>query len=177
MKILYAVKSSGDFLADMYDAFHKTDGSGLGIALSDDKSGALTLNVGKAESSDKKATFYLDIRYPVTAREEDVLASIRKAMPAATLEVKGRHLPLYVAPDSELVTALLDAYNDVTGESAAPISIGGATYARAFPNAVAFGPVFPGEDSRIHQKDESIAADALVKCAEIYRAALLKLGF
>ena len=177
LKILYAVKSSGDFLADLYDAFHAADGSGLGIALSDDKSGALTLNVGKAESDGKNATFYLDIRYPVSIKEEDVLASISKAMPAATLEVKGRHLPLYVAPDSELVTALLNAYNEVTGENAAPISIGGATYARAFPNAVAFGPVFPGEDSRIHQKDESIAVDALVKCAEIYRAALENLAF
>jgi len=177
LKILYAVKSSGDFLADLYDAFHAADGSGLGIALSDEKSGALSLNVGKAESDGAKATFYLDIRYPVTVKEEDVLEAIRKAMPAATLEVKGRHLPLYVAPDSELVGALLGAYNEVTGENAAPISIGGATYARAFPNAVAFGPVFPGEDSRIHQKDESITIDAFVKCAEIYRAALLRLAF
>ena len=177
LKILYAVKSSGDFLADLYDAFHATDGSGLGIALSDDKSGALSLNVGKAESDGTKATFYLDIRYPVTVKEEDVLDAIRRAMPAASLEVKGRHLPLYVAPDGELVTALLAAYNEVTGESADPISIGGATYARAFPNAVAFGPVFPGEDSRIHQKDESIGIDAYIKCAEIYRAALRRLAF
>ena len=177
LKVLYAVKSSGDFLADLYDAFHATDGSGLGIAMSDERSGALSLNVGKAETREGKVTFYLDVRYPVTRTEEEILSAIGGAMPAATIEVKGRHLPLYVSPDGELVRSLLAAYNEVTGESASPIAIGGATYARAFPNAVAFGPVFPGEDSRIHQKDESITVDGLLKCAEIYREALVKLAF
>ena len=177
LKILYAVKSSGEFLADLFDALHATDGSGLGICLSDEKSGALTMNVGKAETFGRKVTFSLDIRYPVTKTEDELLKAIGSALPQATLEVKGRHLPLFVDPDSELVTSLLAAYNEVTGEHASPITIGGATYARAFPNAVAFGPVFPGEDSKIHQKDECISVDGLVKCAEIYRRALLKLAF
>ena len=177
LKILYAVKSSAECFADLYDALFATDGSGLGIARSDEKSGALSLNVGKVTSDEKSLTFSLDIRYPVTCSEEELLAEIRKALPQATLEVQGRHRPLYVSPDSELVTSLLAAYNEVTGENACAISIGGATYARAFPNAVAFGPVFPGEDSKIHQKDESITLDAFLKCAEIYRAALFKLAF
>ncbi|HCJ01443.1 MAG TPA: dipeptidase PepV [Clostridiales bacterium] len=177
LKILYAVKSSGDFLADLYDAFHQTDGSGLGIALSDQKSGALTLNLGKAETQNGKVILSLDIRYPVTFTEKDITERIAKAMPQATLTVVGRHLPLYVDPHSELVTSLMDAYNEVTGENAKPIAIGGATYARAFPNAVAFGPVFPGEDSKIHQKDESIALSAFLRAAEIYRRALEKLAF
>ena len=177
LKILYAVKSSGDFLADLYDAFHLTDGSGLDLSLSDEKSGALTMNLGKAETKEGKVTFSLDIRYPVTFTEQEILDRIRRAMPQASLAVPGRHTPLYVAPDSELVTSLLAAYNEVTGESASPIVIGGATYARAFPNAVAFGPVFPGEESRIHQKDECIRKDAFLLSAEIYRAALEKLAF
>ena len=177
LKILYAVKSSGDFLADLYDAFHATDGSGLDLALSDEKSGALTLNLGKVKSAEDKVTFSLDIRYPVTFTEEDILERVRGVMPQASLSLTGSHKPLYVPPDSELVTSLLAAYNEVTGENARSIVIGGATYARAFPNAVAFGPVFPGEDSRIHQKDECIAEDALLRCAEIYRAALEKLAF
>ena len=177
LKILYAIKSSGEFLADLFDALHATDGSGLGICLSDEKSGALTMNVGKAETSGREVTFFLDIRYPVTKTEEELLAAIAKTLPQAKLEVKGRHLPLYVNPASELVTSLLAAYNEVTGEHASPITIGGATYARAFPNAVAFGPVFPGEDSKIHQKDECISVEGLLKCAEIYRSALRKLAF
>ena len=177
LKILYAVKSSSEFLADLYDALHEMNGNGLGISLSDEKSGALSLNVGKAETTDRTVTFFLDIRYPVSYTEAEILDRIGKALPLGTLKVVGRHLPLYVAPDSELVASLLSAYNEVTGETAQPISIGGATYARAFPNAVAFGPVFPGEDSKIHQKDECISVAAFIKCAEIYREAIARLAF
>jgi len=178
LKILYAVKSTNDFLADLYDFFHKTDGSGVGLKRSDDVSGNLTLNLGKAETTGDQITLYLDIRYPATHKEEDILSALRSALgDKATVTVKGRHLPLYVSKDSELVRSLTDAYNEVTGENAQPIAIGGATYARAFPNAVAFGPVFPGEDSRIHQKDESISLKNFIKCAEIYKKALEKLAF
>jgi len=178
LKILYAVKSTSEDLADLYDYFHMTDGSGLGLKLSDEVSGDLTLNVGKVESSADDLTFSLDIRYPVSCTEDQILESLQGALgEGAVVTVQGRHLPLHVAKDSELVKSLTDAYNEVTGESAEPIAIGGATYARAFPNAVAFGPVFPGEDSRIHQKDESISITNFLKCAEIYRKALEKLAF
>ena len=178
VKILYAVKSTSEFLADLYDYFHLTDGSGLGIDLKDAVSGDLTLNLGKVRIEGDRLLFSLDIRYPAATDEAALLAALQKAFGEdAVITVEGRHLPLYVSPKSELVTALLAAYNEVTGENASPIAIGGATYARAFPNAVAFGPVFPGEESRIHQKDECISVEGLIKCADIYRAALKKLAF
>lgn len=178
LKILYAVKSSSEFLADLYDYFYDTEGRGLGLYIDDDISGDLSLNVGRVENAADTVTFSLDIRYPVSKREDEILTTLHNALGEDTMiAVQGRHLPLYVPQDSELVKSLIDAYNEVTGESAAPIAIGGATYARAFPNAVAFGPVFPGEESRIHQKDESISLMNFLKCAEIYRKALEKLAF
>ncbi len=178
LKILYAVKSSSEFLADLYDYFHQTDGKGLGIDLKDEVSGDLTLNLGRVRTESDRLLFSLDIRYPAATTEEALLEKLQASFGSdAVITVEGRHLPLYVSPQSELVSGLLAAYNEVTGENASPIAIGGATYARAFPNAVAFGPVFPGEESRIHQKDECITVDGLLKCAEIYRAALLKLAF
>ena len=178
LKILYAVKSSSEALADLYDYFHLTDGSGLGIKIESKESGDLTMNLGKVRTEGDNLAFSIDIRYPAPHTQEEILALLQKAFGEdAVITVEGRHLPLYVSPESELVSSLLAAYNEVTGENASPIAIGGATYARAFPNAVAFGPVFPGEESRIHQKDECITMEGLVKCAEIYRAALLKLAF
>ena len=178
VKILYAVKSTSEFLADLYDYFHLTDGSGLSIELKDEVSGDLTLNLGKVATEGDRLLFSLDIRYPAATNEQALLEKLQAVFGEdAVVTVEGRHLPLYVSPASELVTALLAAYNEVTGENASPIAIGGATYARAFPNAVAFGPVFPGEESRIHQKDECISVAGLTKCAEIYRAALKKLAF
>ena len=178
LKILYAIKSSSESLADLYDYFHQTNGEGLGIRIANERSGDLTMNLGRVRTEGDRVLFSIDVRYPAPHTEEEILSRIQATLgDDATITVEGRHLPLYVDPDSELVSSLLAAYNEVTGENASPISIGGATYARAFPNAVAFGPVFPGEESRIHQKDECITVEGLVKCAEIYRAALTKLAF
>ena len=146
--------------------------------MANEEIGDLTMNVGRVMTTDDRILFSIDVRYPAPHTEEEILSLLRSTLGEdAEITVQGRHLPLYVSPESELVTSLLAAYNEVTGESARPIAIGGATFARAFPNAVAFGPVFPGEESRIHQKDECITLEGLLKCAEIYRAALLKLAF
>ena len=178
VKILYAVKSSSESLADLYDYFHKTNGEGLGINIENAEIGNLTMNVGRVGTEGDRLLFSVDVRYPAPHTEEEILSLMKGVLgDDAEITVQGRHLPLYVSPESELVTSLLEAYNEVTGENARPIAIGGATYARAFPNAVAFGPVFPNEESRIHQKDECISTEGIVKCAEIYRAALSKLAF
>lgn len=43
-------------------------------------------------------------------------------------------------------------------------------------NAVAFGPVFPGQEELAHQKDEFISIDNLVKLTQIYTHALYELA-
>ena len=42
------------------------------------------------------------------------------------------------------------------GVAPIPKSIGGGTYAKAIPNIVAFGPIFPGDEVRDHKPDEFI---------------------
>ena len=87
------------------------------------------------------------------------------------------HLPLYVAKDDPLITALLGAYNDVTGTIGEAITIGGGTYARVLPKGVAFGPVFPGGESRVHGDDERILLKDFAKTIEIYKEAIKRLCF
>ena len=91
--------------------------------------------------------------------------------------LKHAHPSLYLAPDHPLVSALLDSYAEVMGERPAPLCIGGATYARALPNAVAFGPVFPGDEEMCHQVDEYVRLDRLVQMRRIYKVAFEKICF
>ena len=81
------------------------------------------------------------------------------------------------------VFALLGAYIDVTGNDATPLVMGGGTYARKFPNAVAFGPGFPGTPNPAgagkggaHQIDECICIENMWKALKVYIAALLNLN-
>lgn len=84
--------------------------------------------------------------------------------------------PLYVPGDNFLVKELMEVYREATGQQAKLISIGGGTYARAIDNAVAFGPLFPGQPELAHQKDEHINIDDLMTITKIYANAMYRLA-
>jgi len=74
------------------------------------------------------------------------------------------------------VKSLMEAYQESTGDyETQPWVIGGGTYAKGISNTVAFGCAFPGKDYRIHNVNEYVQVDELLKQAEIYVAAILKL--
>ena len=60
-------------------------------------------------------------------------------------------------------------------ENAVPLAIGGATYARAIPNAVAFGPLFPYEEELAHEPNERLSIESFEKMTLIYIEALKNL--
>ena len=149
-----------------------TDGSDLGLKLSDEKSGALTVNFGRCELKEGRLYCEIDMRYPVSFEKEMILDRFREALPLGTLEEVHAQRPLYVENDHPLVQKLLAAYNQVTGDHGEPIAIGGATYSRALECCVAFGPVFPGSESTIHQRNERISLEELRKLCDIYYLAI-----
>ena len=68
------------------------------------------------------------------------------------------------------------AYQEVTGDTeSTPLVIGGGTYAKGIHNTVAFGCAFPGKDYHIHDADEWVSIEDLLKQAEIYVHAILRL--
>jgi succinyl-diaminopimelate desuccinylase len=154
----------------------ETDGKSLGVACGDDISGPLSCNLAVMSFDGERLTVKCDIRYPVKADGKFVLDGISSAADSIgwTLEVLESKPPLYVAPDSDLVRTLLDAYEAVTGERGEPFSIGGGTYCRAMPNSVSFGGVFPGEDELAHQANEYVALDSLRRMTHIYAEALAR---
>ncbi|MGI6108759.1 MAG: Sapep family Mn(2+)-dependent dipeptidase [Eubacteriaceae bacterium] len=160
------------------DLLDIADTKGLGIDVSDDVSGELTFNPAVAHVDADGAELECDIRYPVTLKGEDFAESIRQAVEPLgfTVEITKNVAPLYVDKNSELVQKLLKVYQDVTGEDAEPISLGGGTYARAFDNAVAFGILFPGEPNMCHQTNEYWPVDDLNANMRIMAEAIAALG-
>lgn len=155
----------------------ETDGSSFGLAMRDDISGKLVFNLGVFELNEKAATATVNVRYPVTNTRDEVYDKIDKKAVEAGInynEVTGK-APLYVPADNPLVQKLSAVYKRTTGEEATLISIGGGTYSRAIKNAVAFGPLFPGQLELAHQKDEYIGVDELLKCTKIYAEAICEL--
>jgi succinyl-diaminopimelate desuccinylase len=88
------------------------------------------------------------------------------------------HSPVhYVSRESELVQTLLKAYQDVTGDlTSTPVTIGGGTYARMLPNAVAFGALLPGREDVAHRVNEYMVVEDLYTAVDVYTKALIALA-
>lgn len=169
---------SGALAEGLYDlAAHiglTCNGEPLGLDVTDE-SGRLTFNLGTVSLSGHTLKAGLDIRYPMSLKPEQVKEKLEAGFNRFAVSYPHSLGAHFVPEDSELITKLKEAYAEVTGEEAYCISIGGATYARAFENAVTFGPVFPGQPSVEHGPDEYIEIDVLIKNAQIIANAVIKL--
>lgn len=167
-------------VADFYNSCIGFDlgGQRLNCALSDEQSGELTLNVGTVRLAEGEVIFTIDIRHPVTYTFEDVLERVSGVAAAygVTVETGSRQLPVYMDKNGPMISALMDAYREVTGDTESqPKVIGGGTYARAMNNIVAFGPLLPGREHTEHQKNEYTYEEDFLLLRKIYAAALEKL--
>lgn len=83
---------------------------------------------------------------------------------------------LYIPKENWLIKTLCNVFSEVTHLDSTPIAIGGATYARAFPNFVSFGANMPGAKDMCHQIDEFISIDNLILATKIYARAIYELS-
>lgn len=181
-KLLEFLGSRYSSLLTINRALSDYTGRGADLNVRDEESGALTLNLGVAETIGDKILFSFDIRHPISITKEEITLRLERALAPYTVVApywygKAFHDPLYLPKDDPLVKTLLAAYDKIMGGRAEAITIGGATYARFLPYGVAFGPVFPGEKSTIHQADERISLAALEQMTDIYYEALKALCF
>lgn len=155
---------------------HETDGSSAGCACADEVSGPMTLNLGLFQFQPAHFEAVLDIRYPIHANHEDIVANMRKTVPLS-IQVQSHMVPHYVDPQSDLVQGLLRAYTDCTGLPGECIAIGGGTYARHFKGGVSFGCVLPTTVDNMHQADEALSLEEMMLNARIMAHAILELCF
>ena len=156
----------------------ETDGKSAGIALHDQVSGGLTLNLGTLNGNDTGLSLKINYRYPVTKAYEDCGPAFNQAFIDAGfhLDTEVHKAKLYIPSDSELVSTLLKVYEEQTGLTGTAKCIGGGTYAKMLPNTLAFGPIFPGDEIREHKPDEYIGIDNLMKNAQIIAAAMYEMA-
>lgn len=168
------LKDENKFFEELYTRFHDVYGKGLDINSEDEESGRLTLNVGKVRTEGDTLFFELDIRYPVTFEKEYYLDKLNGYFDSCT--IINYNAPLFLGNKNPYTEILLTSYQEIIeNPEAEPIAIGGGTLARGFKNAVAFGPLFPGEEETAHMSNEFITIDSLLKAHEIYHLALKRL--
>ncbi|PWB51162.1 MAG: hypothetical protein C3F13_14980, partial [Anaerolineales bacterium] len=143
----------------------------------DAPSGKLKFNIGLFRLGEKEQ-ISIDIRIPVTVDKLEIVKKLSVAAARYGLEYKEFDWlpPLYLPKDHPVIQTLMKVYRQYSGDQVTePIALGGATYARAFQNCVAFGPLFPGELLTEHEPNERLILKNLFLAMKIYAYAVYEL--
>jgi succinyl-diaminopimelate desuccinylase len=153
-------------------------GERIGCKFEDNPSGPLIFNVGKANISEELANITVNIRYPVTYTDTDVISGIETVLEGSSVGIITGFVqaPIFMDLDNPMVKKMLKAYIDETGDTESkPIVQGGGSYAKMVNNILAFGALLPDEENTMHQADERFRVDSFMKMARIYARTLLSL--
>ena len=143
----------------------------------DEPSGKLKLNAGMIDLADAEQ-ISIDARLPVTVAKADIVAKLSAAAARHGLEYQEFDwlAPLYLPSDHVVIRKLMDVYRRRSSDTTSlPMSSGGATYARAIDNCVAFGPLAHDESATEHQPDERVVLANLYQAMDIYAHAIHEL--
>ncbi len=169
----------GEIIAELHRVLGMNrHGEGFGLDVAD-ASGRLTMNPGVMRwDANGISEFSIDVRHPISLTQEAVRSAQVEAFKPLGFELIHEHAqdPHFIPEDSELVTKLLKVYADRSGENLSPLAIGGGTYARAFPNAVAFGCERPGISAAVHMPNEYISIEDVMFNTYMIADAILALA-
>lgn len=156
-----------------------TDGKKLGVDHNDELMGELTSNFGIFKFADGEGGFInANMRFPQGTDGDKILAQFEETLKEETVEIEMVGLskePHYVPKEDPLVETLLNVYHKQTGLEAHEMVIGGGTYGRLLERGVAFGAMFPDSIDTMHQANEFMAIDDLMRAMAIYAESIYEL--
>ena len=157
--------------------FEDHNGTKLGVAYTDERMGALSMNAGvfRFEAGSDDNTIALNFRYPKGITPEIIKEKLETLITGqVTLSAHG-HTPHYVPMEDPLVATLLEVYERQTGLKGHEQVIGGGTFGRLLKRGVAYGAMFPGYTDTMHQANEFADVEDLFRSAAIYAESIYEL--
>ena len=153
-----------------------TDGSGIGIKMSDQVSHATTCSLDIFEMTEKELYAKWDARTCASSNHENCVEPAEKSVREKGFDVETDFLPAHVVDgDSDFVKTLLACYEKYTGKKGECLAIGGGTYVHELKNGVAFGAVGDTTDTHMHGADEFMIIEEMKTAAKIYAEAIYEL--
>lgn len=171
---LHKAGKTNDLIKFIVEKLSNPNGTLIYGDVEDEVSGKLMLNVGTANFKENIQTVGIDIRFPVTYPVETVKEKLNKAAHQyeIVVELFDYLKSIYIDKDSDFIQSLMGAYQDITHDTVSePITSGGATYARAMDNVVAFGALLPTGVKTEHQANERISIADMKVAMEVYAQA------
>lgn len=170
-------KIESKFIDFIYENLLNTRLKDMGLDITDEEMGDLTMNMGLMEMKDT-CMLGINIRYPRNLNFDEFVSKFTQKASQYDLEVKviSTSKPHYVDPKSDFIKTLYECYKTFANDRSPLKTIGGGTYARDIPNGVAFGVKFPNEEEMAHETNEFIRIDSLMKAGVIITSAIMKVN-
>lgn len=161
-------------------AHNDHEGEHLGVKMSDELSGKLSLAFTMFEYDGTHLSGTFDSRSPICANDENFTEVVRanlakEGLILGTADSDKLNPAHHVSADSDFVRTLLKCYEQYTGLKGECLAIGGGTYVHHLKNGVAFGCALPGTDNKMHGDDEFAVVDELVVSAKIFTQVIIDL--
>lgn len=155
------------------------NGKLLGVYHKDEIMGEVTSSANLFDYDEEgKKSITINIRHPKGTDKDIIMENLEKTLSLMNVDIKivgDVKTPHYISASDPLVEILLGVYEEHTGEKGYEQVIGGGTYGRILKRGVAFGALFPGRANLMHQPNEYMLIDDILKSAEIYADAIYKL--
>lgn len=170
--------------AFMSEGFQDYYGTGLHIDFEDEIVGKTTAVGGMAFVENGKLTQLLNVRYALKADQEEMIENLKRTCGEYGFEVENlkNDPPMYMDLENPCVKILHETANEFLDGTYTPYVMGGGTYARKIPNAVAYGPTTRKIDATDplvygegHQPNEGMKLTDMTVGIRIYVNALLRL--
>lgn len=154
------------------------------IAFQDDFMGPMTLAPTVVKNTSKGISIFINLRRPrgkttevLDQQTQAALADWQQRHRVKLKDVSTSWGDPLVVDDAPHLGVLLDVYSHFTGvKDPQPVSIGGSTNAKLFPNALSFGPSMPGAEYTGHSEHEFITREQFVLNLKMYTAVFVELG-
>lgn len=172
-----------------YDRFHEvinfydqylqsTDGKGHHLNIRDEVSGPLTLATVRFNFVGGRADFFSNVRYPSTFTKPNIIKMCSAILDESSFKwgVFDFKEAIYIPESDPFIQQLLAIYNNYFNKNERAQSISGGTYARAFPNTVAFGALIPGKPLNAHEVNEHVEIEVIRHWINIYAQAIYTLA-
>lgn len=140
-----------------------------------DESGVLTLTPSQLYIVNNTLNLAINLRIPVSVKINRIETIFKSTFSGNIVSTISSNPALFINKNNVLVKKLCTIFNNETNLNLSPIAIGGATYARAFPNCISFGMNFPNDKDMCHQADEFVNIDKLILATNIYSKAIYEL--
>lgn len=179
---MLAIKALNGFvenpaLKQLVDSYSDLKAKGLSADSVSKDMGECSLNVGIVNYENSALSLVANYRFVDTISRELAIENIKKSSNLFSFEILDEAPLLYYSKDSVLVSTLLEAYQQETGDfTSKPLAIGGGTYAKEANNTIAFGMEMPGWDSKMHSPGERSKKEDLFTSIAIYARAIIELG-